>query len=146
MAARLGALGVPVTSLPRRYAYEPARILALARAFKRDGIDVVHAILPAGAAYGALAARLARVPTVDRREPSRRRRLNSAGCGACSTASTGGATAVVANTWAQARALAAEADLPLERVQVVYDGVDLSRHAAPACSTGSAIACGIVRS
>ncbi len=128
--ARLRALDVPVTVLPRRYPYEPARIVALARAFKRDGIDVVHAILPAGAAYGALAARLAGVPTVvvasragDAREQRSVRPLLHR--------IYRHAAAVLANTWAQARRLAADADLPLERVQVVYDGVDLARHPAP---------------
>src|SRR5690242_10886928 len=60
----LGALGIPLAILPRRRSWEPARALALARALKRDGIDLVHAILPAGAAYGTLAARLAGIPVV----------------------------------------------------------------------------------
>jgi glycosyltransferase involved in cell wall biosynthesis len=47
-----------------------------------------------------------------------------------------GATAIVANTKAQARYVAADADVPLERVQVVYDGVDLARHHAPGMLDG----------
>jgi len=125
-AARLGPLGVPVTALPRRHAYEPGRLVALARAFRRDGIDLVHAILPAGAAYGALAARLAGIPVVivasragDPREQRRVRTLLHR--------IYRRATAVLANTRAHAAAISAEADLPAGQVRVVYDGVDLGR-------------------
>src|SRR5262245_58265691 len=62
VAGRLHARGIPLVVLPRRRSYEPGRVLALAQALKRDGIDLVHAILPAGVAYGSLAARLAGVP------------------------------------------------------------------------------------
>lgn len=134
-ASRLRAFGIPITLLPRRRSYEPGRILALARAFKRDGIDLVHAILPAGAAYGALAARVAGVPIVivssragDPHEDGRVRsvlhRLYR------------GATLVLANTRAQAQRVASEAGIPLERVPVVYDGADLTRHAAPGMLDG----------
>ncbi len=127
VAGKLQALGVPVTLLQRRRSYEPARVVGLARALRRDGIDLVHAILPAGAAYGALAARVAGVPVVvstragDRHAEGASRPLLHR--------IYRGATAVVANTRAQARVLATAAGLPLERVQVVYDGVDLARHA-----------------
>jgi glycosyltransferase involved in cell wall biosynthesis len=129
-AERLRALGLPTTVLARRRSYEAARIVALARAFKRDGIDLVHAILPAGAAYGALAARLAGVPIVivssRAGDPQEGRRIR-----AWLHRIYRGATAVVANTRAQARRVAAEAGLAAERVTVVYDGVDLARHPAP---------------
>lgn len=124
VAARLRTLGVTVTSFPRRHAYEPGRLVALARALRRDGIDLVHAILPAGAAYGALAARLAGIPTVivssragDPREHRRVRTLLRR--------IYRGATAVLANTRAQAAELAADAALPADRVRVVYDGAEL---------------------
>jgi glycosyltransferase involved in cell wall biosynthesis len=135
IAGRLRALGVPLTLVPRRHAYEPARIVALARAFKRDGVDLVHALLPAGAAYGALAARLAGVPILvvtsragDSREQRRVRRLLHR--------IYRGASALVANSRAEARRVAEEADVPLERIQVVYDGVDLGRHHAPGMLDG----------
>ncbi len=35
------------------------------------------------------------------------------------------------NSRAEARRVSADADVPLDRIQVVYDGVDLSRHHAP---------------
>jgi glycosyltransferase involved in cell wall biosynthesis len=134
-ASRLRALGIPITALARRRAYEPGRVFALARALTRDGIDLVHAILPAGAAYGALAARLAGVPVVivstragDPREERRVRTLLHR--------IYRRATVVLANTRAQARQVAREAALPLEQVQVVYDGVDLSRQAAPGMFDG----------
>lgn len=134
-ATRLRALDVPVTTLPRRHAYEPGRLVALARAFRRDGIDLVHAILPAGAAYGALAARLAGIPIVivssragDPREQRRVRILLRR--------IYRGATAVLANTRAQAATLAAESELPADRVHVVYDGADLGRSAAPGMLDG----------
>ncbi len=133
-AVRLRGLGIPATLLPRRHSYEPARMLALARAFKRDGIDVVHAILPAGAAYGALAARLAGVPIVvssragdpreDRHVRSVLRRLYR------------GATLVLANTRAQARLVAEETGIAVERVPVVYDGADLAAASMPGVLEG----------
>ena len=133
--ARLRALGIAVTTLARRYSYEPGRILALARALRRDGIDLVHAILPAGAAYGALAARLAGIPIVivssRAGDPSEQRRTRGLLHRVYRRA-----TAVLANTHAQARQLAAEVDVPLEHVRVVYDGVDLTRHAAPGMLDG----------
>ncbi len=129
-AARLRALGVPITALPRRHAYEPGRLMALARALRRDGIDLVHAILPAGAAYGALAARIAGIPIVivssragDPREQRRVRTLLHR--------IYRRATLVLANTRAHAAELAATADLASAHVRVVYDGVDLSRHPMP---------------
>jgi glycosyltransferase involved in cell wall biosynthesis len=128
--ARLQALGIPVTLVPRRRSWEPTRVVALARALRQDAIDVVHAILPAAAAYGTLAARLARVPVVvvssragdPRADGQRRRVLHRV---------YQRATVLVANTRAQAHHLASEAAVPVERVRVVYDGVDLSRHVAP---------------
>ncbi len=132
---RLGVLGVPVTTLPRRHAYEPGRVLALARAFRRDGIDLVHAILPSAAAYGTLAAHLAGVPIVivssragDPSEDRRVRRLLHR--------MYRRATVVLANTRAQACRLAEEAALPLAQFRVVYDGVDLARHTAPSMLDG----------
>jgi glycosyltransferase involved in cell wall biosynthesis len=125
--ARLSALGIAVTTLSRRHSYEPGRIVALARAFRRDGIDLVHAILPAGAAYGALAARLAGIPIVvvssRAGDPSEDRRIRGVLHRVYRRA-----TAVLTNTRAQARQLATEADVPLAHVRVVYDGVDLTRH------------------
>src|SRR6185369_6244235 len=56
-ANTLAALGIPLAVLPRRRSWEPGRVLALARALRRDGVDLVHTILPAGAAYGTFAAR-----------------------------------------------------------------------------------------
>jgi glycosyltransferase involved in cell wall biosynthesis len=133
--ARLRALGVPITALPRRHAYEPGRLVALARAFRRDGIDLVHAILPAGAAYGALAARLAGIPIVivssradDPREQRRVRTLLHR--------IYRRATAVLANTRAHAAALCAEAELAPGQVRVVYDGVDLGRSHPPGVLDG----------
>jgi len=134
-ASRLRTAGIPVTEVPRRRSYEPARVLELARALKRDGTDLVHAILPAGAAYGTLAARLAGVPVVvvstrageqvgDRTARMLLRRVYRR------------ATAVLANTRAQAARIAADAALSAERVHVVYDGVDLSSHAAPGIFDG----------
>jgi len=135
VAARLGGLGVPVTTLPRRHAYEPGRLVALARALRRDGIDLVHAILPAGAAYGALAARLAGVPIVivasradDPREQRRVRTLLYR--------IYRRATAVLANTRAHAAAISVEAALPPGQVRVVYDGVDLGRAQLPGMLDG----------
>jgi hypothetical protein len=134
-AERLRALGVPLTTLPRRRSYEPGRVVALARAFRRDGIDLVHAILPAGAAYGSLAARLAGIPIVivsaragdpSEGRPVRRvlHRLYRQ------------ATVILANTRAHACRVAAESHVPLEHVQVVYDGVELSGHRAPSMLDG----------
>jgi glycosyltransferase involved in cell wall biosynthesis len=135
MAERLAGFGVPLTALARHRAYEPGRLMALARAFRRDGIDVVHAILPAGAAYGAIAARLAGVPIVivasRAGDPHEQRRVRT-----LLHRLYRNATAVTANTRAQARAVAAAAQIPVERVQVIYDGVDLSRHAAPGMLDG----------
>ncbi|MCC6850539.1 MAG: glycosyltransferase [Deltaproteobacteria bacterium] len=123
-AARFEALGVPVTALPRRHAYEPGRLVALARALRRDGVDLVHAILPAGAAYGAFAARLAGIPVVivssRADDPRERRRVRT-----LLHRIYRGATAVLANTRAHAAAIGAEANLSAGRVRVVYDGVDL---------------------
>jgi glycosyltransferase involved in cell wall biosynthesis len=132
---RLGACGVPTTTIARRRPYEPGRLMALTRALKRDGIDLVHAILPAGAAYGAIAARLAGVPIVivssRAGDPPEQRRIRT-----LLHRLYRGATAVTANTRAQARRVAAEAQLPLERVHVIYDGVDLARHQAPGVLDG----------
>jgi glycosyltransferase involved in cell wall biosynthesis len=134
-ASALGVLGIPLTVLPRRRSWEPARVLALARALKRDGVDLVHAVLPAGAAYGSLAARLAGVPivivTTRAGEPSA-----DGATRALLRRVYRRATAVLANTRAQAERLARDADLPVERVHVVYDGVDLSRAAAPGILDG----------
>ncbi len=131
----LAALGIPLSVLPRRRSWEPARVLALARALKRDGIDLVHALLPAGAAYGSLAARLAGIPIVivstragePRADGTTRALLRRV---------YRRATVVLANTRAQAAQTATEAALPMERVRVVYDGVDLSRSTAPGMLDG----------
>jgi glycosyltransferase involved in cell wall biosynthesis len=129
-ASRFRALGIPITSVPRRRSYEASRVLGLARAFKRDGIDLVHAILPAGVAYGTLAARVAGVPIVivssRAGDPCEGRRVRG-----LLHRLYRGATVVLANTQAQARRVAAETGLPVERVPVVYDGADLGRHGAP---------------
>ncbi|MEO6025316.1 MAG: glycosyltransferase family 4 protein [Candidatus Binatia bacterium] len=135
MAERLAARNVPLTVLPRRRPYEPGRVMALTRALKRDGIDLVHAILPAGAAYGAIAARLAGVPIVivstRAGDPPEQRRVRT-----LLHRIYRNATALTANTQAQARQLAAEAQVPVERVQVIYDGVDLTRHPLPGMLDG----------
>jgi hypothetical protein len=135
-AARgLAALGVPLSVLPRRRSWEPARVLALARALKRDGTDLVHALLPAGAAYGSLAARLAGIPIVIVSTRAGEPRAD----GTTRTLLRGvyrRATAVLANTRAQAEQLASDAALPLTHVRVMYDGVDLSRSAAPGMLDG----------
>ena len=135
LAERLAADGVPLTALARRRPYEPGRVMALARAFKRDGIDLVHAILPAGAAYGAIAARLAGVPIVivasRAGDPGEQRRVRT-----LLHRLYRNATAITANSRAQARRVAAEAQVPVERVHVIYDGVDLARHAAPGMLDG----------
>ncbi len=134
-AERLAARNVPLTILPRRRPYEPGRVMALTRALKRDGIDLVHAILPAGAAYGAIAARLAGVPIVivstRAGDPPEQRRVRT-----LLHRIYRNATALTANTRAQARQIAAEAQVPVERVQVIYDGVDLTRHQAPGMLDG----------
>lgn len=133
-AARVRGLGIPTTLLPRRHAYEPGRMLALARAFKRDGIDVVHAILPAGAAYGALAARIAGVPIVVSSragDPQEERQVRSV-----LHRLYRGATLVLANTRAQARLVAEETGIPFDRVPVVYDGADLAAPGAPGIFEG----------
>lgn len=131
----LAALGIPLSVVPRRRSWEPARVLALARALKRDGNDLVHALLPAGAAYGSLAARLAGIPIVivstragePRADGSTRALLRRV---------YRRATVVLANTRAQAEHTATDAALPMDRVRVVYDGVDLSRSTAPGMLDG----------
>jgi glycosyltransferase involved in cell wall biosynthesis len=134
-ASGLATLGVPLCVLPRRRSWEPARVLALARVLKRDGIDLVHAILPAGAAYGSLAARLAGIPIVIVSTRAGEPRADGA-TRALLRRVYRHATAVVANTRAQAECFAHEAAMPLGRVRVVYDGVDLARSAPPGVLDG----------
>jgi len=134
-ASRLRAHDVAVTCFSRRHSWEPARLLRLAGALRKDAIDVVHAARPAGAVYGALAARLSSVTTVltaareGERLPSgmSRRLLGDA---------YRRATAVVANSSAYATQLAATFALRQERTRVVYDGVDVARFPAPSALDG----------
>jgi glycosyltransferase involved in cell wall biosynthesis len=128
--SHLRANDVAVTSFARRHSWETGRLLALARALRDDGIDLVHAARPAGALYGALAARLAGVATVIAvaREGERlplgisRYLLGDV---------YRRATAVVVNSRAYATLLATTFSLRRERTRVVYDGVDVARFPVP---------------
>ena len=135
VAGALAALGVPLAVLPRRRSWEPARVLALARALNRDGIDLVHAILPAGAAYATLAARLAGVPVVIVATRAGEPRADGA-TRALLRRVYRQATAIVANTRAEADRCVHDAAVPAARVHVVYDGVDLTRCAPPGVLDG----------
>ncbi len=128
--ARLHENEVVVRCFSRRRSWETGRLRALARALRDDGIDLVHTARPAGALYGALAARLAGIATVIAvaREGERlpvgisRYLLGDA---------YRRATAVVANSRAYATLLATTFALPRERTRVVYDGVDVTRFHVP---------------
>ena len=134
-AGALAALDIPLTVLPRRRSWEPARVLALARSLKRDGVDLVHTLLPAGAAYGTFAARLAAIPVVVVTTRSGEPRADGA-TRVLLRRVYRHAQAIVANTRAQAERFAHDAAVPAARVHVVYDGDDLTRSAAPGMLDG----------
>jgi glycosyltransferase involved in cell wall biosynthesis len=134
-ANTLAALGIPLAVLPRRRSWEPGRVLALARALRRDGVDLVHTILPAGAAYGTFAARLAGIPVVVVSTRAGEPRADGA-TRALLRRVYRHATAIVANTRAQAERCAHDAAVAAARIHVVYDGVDLTRSAAPGVLDG----------
>src|SRR5512141_2675746 len=62
---RLRDAGVPLRLLPSRGSFDLSRVLALRRALREDGIEVVHAFLFLASGYAFLATRgLARVRLV----------------------------------------------------------------------------------
>jgi len=126
---RLEAAGIPVTIIRRRRAWDPARLLALASALRRDAIDVVHAF-PTGSLYGALAARVARIPTII---PSVRDggRSPTGSAGRMLACVYRGASAVLADSQASAAEVVRSFGVCSERVRIVYDGVDLARFPRP---------------
>ena len=64
LADEFEALGWPVRALHARPGVKPGSILRLARAFRRDGVDVVHTHSEGPLLYGVTAARLAGVRRV----------------------------------------------------------------------------------
>ena len=106
------------------------RLVALARALRRDGIDVVHGFGWSGGAYASLAARLARIVTVVASVPRAADR-GSGAAGYLRGEALRRATVVLAESHAEAARLQAAFAVPAERIRIVYDGVALARFRMP---------------
>lgn len=106
------------------------RLVALARALRRDGIDIVHGFGWSGGAYASLAARLARIVTVVASVPRTADR-GSGATGYVRGEALRRATVVLAESHAEATRLHVAFAVPRERLRIVYDGVALARFRVP---------------
>jgi len=127
----LGAAGVPLRVLPRRKSYEPRRVLALARLFSRDRLDVVHSMANSPNLYSYLAILLAgrrpflasnraMDPTVSR-TTARVNRLVYRRC-----------DRVVVNSRTGAAFTSAFYRVPPDKIDVIPNGLDISRFTSTA--------------
>jgi glycosyltransferase involved in cell wall biosynthesis len=124
--ARLRAAGVRVVAIPALVKLDPTRVVRLARRLRADRIEVVHAFLFIGSAYAYLATRLARgiaLVTSARNcklEPSAVRR---AVLGRAFRTSD----AVICNSAEMGEFAVRNYGAPVDRIEVVYNGVDTDR-------------------
>lgn len=105
---------VPCTSWRTRGKLDPITVVRLARLIRVTHADVVHTHLSTASLLGALAARLARRPSV-----AHVHGLNTATCFRCSNAIIAVSDAVKAHLCAQG--------IPSHKVRVIHNGVDLAR-------------------
>lgn len=121
----LVASDVPVFELDRRDGNDPRLVRALARLFRRERPDVVHTHAWGTLLEGLLAARLARVPIVIHGEHgtlqlrAHQRWLQRLGWSS--------ADRVLAVSSRLAERMARETQFPLDKIQTIRNGVDLSR-------------------
>jgi glycosyltransferase involved in cell wall biosynthesis len=126
---RLEAAGIRLRVLPRRRSFEPRRVLALARLLREDRIDVVHSLSPNMNLYALLARRIAG-----------RRPLAGANRALDSTCGTFEAQVnrlvfrrceqVVVNSRAGRDFTARFYRVPVERIEVIPNGIDIRRFAS----------------
>jgi glycosyltransferase involved in cell wall biosynthesis len=102
-------------------------VVAIARAFRRDRIDVVHTYLPRGELVGSLAARLARVPVLvcGKRGCHYRRGAEAVGCRIANRL----ADCVLGNAQAVKDFVAEDEGCPRRKIAVIENGVDTARFA-----------------
>jgi len=127
----LGAAGVPLRILPRRKSREPRRVLALARLFSLDRLDIVHSMANSPNLYSCLAILLAgrrpfltsnraTDPTVSR-ATAWVNRLVYRRC-----------DRVVVNSMAGRDFTTAFYRVPPDKIDVIPNGLDTSRFSSPA--------------
>ncbi len=125
VSREIGALGVPVVTIRKRWKVDPFLVLSLTRLMRRERIDLVQTYLFTSNTWARLAAILARVPVivssernVDIWEPAFKRRL---GCWLDRwTAVT------IVNSEAVKDYLSLKG-LPRKKLRVIYNGVDPER-------------------
>lgn len=127
LLGQLGKLEAPPRIFGRKPGLDLRLIVHLARAFRRDGIDVVHTHNQAAHFYGCLAARLARVPVVLTTEHSRhyidehwRRRLEK-------TFLTCFTDRIITVSEELKHASITRDRVPGSKIEVVVNGVDVER-------------------
>jgi glycosyltransferase involved in cell wall biosynthesis len=123
---RLKAGGITVRVIPRIGAFDLARAVRLAFAFRRDGIDAVQSYLIDSNPYALLAARLAGIHpfgAANRNAYVARDGVRAALDGIAFRR----ASAVVVNAIAVREFTARRFSVPLDRFRVIYNGVDLRR-------------------
>jgi glycosyltransferase involved in cell wall biosynthesis len=129
----LEKLGVVVRVMPARGSFDLRRVLALARAIREDGVEVVHAFLYIATAYTYLAllacpgVRLVASARNCKPEPNALKR-------AVMRRAFARSQAVICNSREMARFAVVYYRARPERVHVVYNGVD-ARRFAPAVSS-----------
>lgn len=106
--------GITSTTWKTRGKLDPVTILKLQRLIKQNHIDVIHTHLSTASILGALAARVAGVPSV-----AHVHGLNSAACFRYSSH-------IIAVSEAVKRHLCSQG-LDAEKIKVVHNGIDLSR-------------------
>ncbi|MCA9969444.1 MAG: glycosyltransferase, partial [Anaerolineales bacterium] len=122
LLAPVQAAGVPHFEPRRRWRYDPAALLRMARWLRRQGVQVVHTYNAYANAWGGMAARLARVPVVAAGEQGPA--LSAARWAArVEAGAPGGAAAVVANSSATAQIVQLRYGVAAARVRLVPNGV-----------------------
>ena len=130
-ASRLAEAGVPVRLLPASGHLDPARVFKLASWLERDAVTVLHAFLYIASAYAYLATRLRRrVALVTsarncKKEAHWLRRV-------LMTRAFKASDAIICNSEEMKRFAVEHYGAPAQRVEVVYNGVDVDRFAGDA--------------
>ncbi len=128
--SRLRQAGVRVCTFTSRGSFDFLRVVALARALRRDRIELVHAFLFLASAYAYLATRLAAgiaLVTSARNckpEPHPLRRLVMRRAFAASRS-------IICNSQEMERYAVANYGAPVSLTRVVYNGVDCERFSRP---------------